>query len=79
MPDEVKEVQAPMPKPKPPKPEEAVAPLPEPKIKVEKVKVKLIGAASCNYEGIVLRKNETVELETSRAEQLMQSGLFERL
>ncbi len=79
MPDEVKEVQAPAPKPKPPKPEEAVAPQPEPKIKVEKVKVKLIGAASCSYEGIILRKNETVELEASQAEQFMKSGLFERL
>lgn len=78
MPDEVKEVQAPASKPKTPKHEEAVAPSPEPKIKAEKVKVKLIGAASCSYEGIVLRKNETVELEASRAEQLMQSGLFER-
>ena len=71
MPDEVKgaapsPVQpAPAPKPKPPKP--------------EKVKLKLTGAGSCNYEGIVLRKSETVELEASRAEQLMKSGLFERL
>ena len=47
------------------------------KTKPEKVKVKLTGAGSCNYEGIVLRKNETVELEAS--EQLMKSGLFERL
>ncbi len=67
MPDEVKEAtstSAPPPKPKPPKP--------------EKLKVRLVGAGSCNYEGIVLRKNETVELEASRAEQLIQSGLFER-
>ena len=49
------------------------------KTKPEKVKVKLTGAGSCNYEGIVLRKNETVELEALRAEQLMKSGLFERL
>ena len=68
MPEEIKEVPpapAPTPKPKPPKP--------------EKVKLRLTRAGSCNYEGIVLRKNETVELEASRAEQLMQSGLFERL
>ena len=71
MPDEVKEATPPpaqpasAPKSKPPKP--------------EKVKLRLTGAGSCNYEGIVLRKNETVELEASRAEQLMQSGLFERL
>lgn len=69
MPDEVKAAAAPpapapAPKPKPPKP--------------EKVKVRLVGAGSCNYEGVVLRKNETVELEASRAEQLMKSGLFER-
>ena len=51
----------------------------KPKNKPEKVRLKLIGAGSCNYEGIVLRKNETVELEASRAEQLMQSGLFEKL
>jgi hypothetical protein len=49
------------------------------KTKPEKVKVKLTGAGSCNYEGIVLRKNETVELETSKAEEFMKSGLFERL
>ena len=68
MPEEIKEVPpapAPTPKPKPPKP--------------EKVKLRLTRAGSCNYEGIVLRKDETVELEASRAEQLMQSGLFERL
>ena len=74
MPDEVKEATPPpaqpaqpvaAPKSKPPKP--------------EKVKLRLTGAGSCNYEGIILRKNETVELEASRAEQLMQSGLFERL
>ena len=74
MPDEVKEATpspvqaaqpAPAPKPKPPKP--------------EKVKLRLTRAGSCNYEGIVLRKDETVELEASRAEQLMQSGVFERL
>ena len=74
MSDEVKEATpstaqqpqpVPAPKPKPPKP--------------EKVKLILTGAGSCNYEGIVLRKNETVELEASRTEQLMQSGLFERL
>lgn len=68
MPEEVKEATpqpAPAPKPKPPKP--------------EKVKLKLIGAGSCNYKGIVLRKNEIVELEASQAEQFMQSGLFERL
>lgn len=79
MPDVVKEVQAPAPKPKPPKPEETSAPQPEPKFKIEKVKVKLIGAGSCNYGGIVLRKNEIVELEVSQAEQFMKSGLFERL
>ena len=68
MPEEIKEVPpapAPTLKPKPPKP--------------EKVKLRLTRAGSCNYEGIVLRKDETVELEASRAEQLMQSGLFERL
>ena len=73
MPDEVKAATpspaqpapAPAPKPKPPKP--------------EKVKVRLTGAGSCNYEGIVLRKSETIELEASRAEQLMKSGLFEKL
>ena len=49
------------------------------KSKPEKVKIKLTGAASCSYEGIVLRKNEIVELEASQAEQFMKSGLFERL
>ncbi len=50
------------------------APAPKPK----KITLRLTGAGSCNYEGIILRKNETVELEASRAEQLMKSGLFER-
>ena len=74
MSDEVKEaIQPPVqpaqpaqtPKPKSPKP--------------EKVKLRLTRAGSCNYEGIILKKNETVELEASQAEQLMKSGLFERL
>lgn len=66
MPEEIKENQ---PAPSPPKP----------KAKPEKVKLKLTGAGSCNYEGIILKKNEIVELEASRAEQFMQSGLFEQL
>lgn len=70
MPDEVREAATlppppqPAPKPKPPKP--------------EKVKLRLTGAGSCNYEGIILRKGETIELEASQAEQLIKSGLFER-
>ena len=66
MPDDVKEVQpTPAPKPKP--------------SKTEKVRLKLTRAGSCNYDGIFLKKNETVELEASQAEQLMQSGLFDKL
>lgn len=78
MPDEVKEVQTPAQKPKQ-KPEEAPAPTPVPKPKPEKVKLKLTRAGSCNFKGMILRKNATVELEASQAEQFMQSGLFERL
>ena len=74
MPDEVKEATPPPAQPAQP----ASAPKSKPP-KPEKVKLRLTGAGSCNYEGIILRKNETVELEASRAEQLMQSGLFERL
>ena len=75
MPDEVKEAT-----PAPAQPAQPVpASAPKSKPKPEKVKLKLTGAGSCNYEGIILRKGETVELEASRAEQLMQSGLFERL
>ena len=70
MPDEVKKAPAAAPE---------NAPAQKDKPKSEKVKVKLIGAGSCNYEGIVLKKNETVELEASQAEQFMQSGLFERV
>ena len=73
MPEEVKEATpppaqpapAPVPAAKPPKP-----------TKPDKVKVCLIGAGSVNYEGIILRKNETVTLEASRAEQLLKSGMF---
>ena len=68
MPDEVKEATPP-----------PAQPAPKSKPKPEKVKLKLTGAGSCNYEGIILRKNETVELEASRAEQFMRSGLFEKL
>ena len=50
------------------------APAPKPK----KITLRLTGAGSCNYDGITLRKNETVTLEAARAEQLMKSGLFER-
>ena len=66
MPDDVKEVQpTAAPKPKPSKP--------------EKIKLKLTRAGSCNFDGIFLKKNETVELEASQAEQFIQSGLFDRL
>ena len=73
MPEEVKEA-TPLPEQQP---QPAPASKPKPP-KSEKVKLKLKGAGSCNYDGIILRQNETVELEASRAEQLMQSGLFER-
>ena len=65
MTDDVKEVQPTAAKPKP--------------SKSEKVRLKLIRAGSCNFDGIFLRKNETVELEASQAEQFIQSGLFDRL
>ena len=74
MPEEIKEVQ-PAPAPSPP----SVQPAPKQKAKPEKMKLRLTKAGSCNYEGIILKKNETVELEASQAEQLMQSGLFEKL
>ena len=51
------------------------APSPKPR----KITLKLIGAGSCNYDGVVLKKNEIVELSTSQADQFMTSGLFERL
>ena len=70
MPEEVKEATPPPAQPTP-------APTPKPKPqKPDKVKVCLIGAGSVNYEGIILRKNETVTLEASRAEQLLKSGMF---
>ena len=74
MPDEVKEATPPLAQPAQP----ASAPKSKPP-KPEKVKLKLTGAGSCSYGGIVLRKNEIVELEASQAEQFMKSGLFERL
>ena len=67
MSDEIKEAPpaqpAPKTKPKPP----------------ETVKVKLIRAGSCNYEGIIMRRNEVAEFEKTLAEQLLRTGLFERL
>ena len=75
MPDEVKEATSAS--PSSPKPQPTPAPKPKPQ-KPEKMKLKLTGAGSCNYGGIVLRKNEIVELEASQAEQFIKSGLFER-
>ena len=74
MSDEVKEATPPSAQPAQP----VAAPKSKPP-KSEKVKLRLTGAVSCNYEGIVLRKNEIVELEASQAERFMKSGLFERL
>ena len=54
-------------------------PAPKAKPKPEKVKLRLIGAGSCNYDGLILKKYETAELEAPRADELMKSGLFERL
>ena len=50
-----------------------------PSQKPKKVTLRLTGAGSCNYDGIVLKKGETVELSSSQADQFMTSGLFERL
>ena len=47
--------------------------------KSKKVTLRLTGAGSCNYDGIILKKGETVELSLSQADQFMTSGLFERL
>ena len=66
MPDEIKEA-APAP-----------APTPKSKPKLEKAKLKLTGAGSCNYDGLVLRRNDVIELEASQAEEFLRSGLFER-
>ena len=52
MPDEVKEVTPPPVQP---------APTPKSKPKPEKVKLRLTGAGSCNYEGIILRGNNSEE------------------
>lgn len=54
-------------------------PASKPKAKPEKVSLRLTGAGSCNYNGLLLKKGETVELEVSQAEQFMKSGLFEKL
>lgn len=70
MAEEEKEVQA-------PKPEEA--PTQKLKLKSAKAKLRLTGAGSLNYDGLVYRKGEVIEAEASQAEQLMKSGLFERL
>lgn len=55
------------------------APAPKQKPKAEKVKLRLVKAGSCNYDGIILRRNETIELEAVQAEEFIKSGLFERL
>ena len=68
MPDEIKEA-APAPAP---------APKPKPKPEPLKVKLRLTCAGSCNYDGLVLRRNDVIEIEVSQAEEFLRSGLFER-
>ena len=50
-----------------------------PSSKPKKVTLRLTGAGSCNYDGVVVKKGESVELSASQADQFMASGLFERL
>lgn len=54
-------------------------PTPKAKPKPSNVKVMLAGANSLNYDGVIYRKGEIIEVEASQAEQFMKSGLFERL
>lgn len=49
------------------------------KAKPEKVTLRLMGAGSCNYDGIILKKSQTVGVDVSQAEQMMKSGLFDRV
>ena len=50
-----------------------------PSSKPKKIILRLTGAGSCNYDGVILKKGETVELSASQAEEFMKSGLFTRL
>lgn len=49
---------------------------PKSKSKSERVKVKLIGAGSCTLEGITLRKNDIIELDSVQADRFIKTGLY---
>ena len=46
--------------------------------KPKKVTVILTRAASVNIDGVVMRKGDTLELENSRADRFLNTGLFDR-
>ncbi len=47
--------------------------------KPDKIILKLIGAGSCNYDGTVLKKGQTIELKSPQAEKYLKSGLFVKI
>ena len=53
-------------------------PAPKAKTKPEKITLVLIGAGSCTIENITLKKGECVNLDPSKAENLLKTGLFQR-
>ena len=46
------------------------------KSKPERVTVKLIGAGSCTFEGVTLRKNDVIELDSAQADRFIKTGLY---
>lgn len=66
------------------KPEQVVTPTAPPPVRtrnkvIERVKLKLTGAGSCAIEDVIVKKNEIIELEPSRSERFLKSGLFVRV
>ncbi len=55
------------------------APTAKNKPKPEKVRLRLIKAGSINYNGLIMRKGEEIELEAQRAGEFLSSGLFEKI
>ena len=46
---------------------------------IERVRVKLIGAGSCVIDDMTVKKNEILELDASKSERFLKTGLFKRV
>ncbi len=49
------------------------------KTKPEKIKLILKGASSCSIDDISIKKNEVFEIDSSKVERYLGTGLFEKI